>query len=79
VNPATRVLWRKAAGSHLVSDVTSFGIDYLDDDGAELPLAGGSLAAAELARVRSLRLSVGLSCGTGLVEASWDVTPRASR
>ena len=29
-NPATRVLWRKASGSHLVSGVTAFTVGYLD-------------------------------------------------
>ena len=78
-NPATRVLWRKASGSHLVSGVTSFTVSYLDAAGAELAPAGGSLSSSELARVRSLRLSVTLSWGIGQAKASWDVTPRAER
>jgi len=78
-NPATRVLWRKAPGSHLVSDVASFAIGYLDGDGAVVTPAGGSFSVAELARVRSLRLSLILPCGKGQVEASWCVTPRGTR
>jgi hypothetical protein len=78
-NPATRVLWRKAPGSHLVSGVTSFTLGYLDAAGAELAPAGGSLSVADLTRVRSLRLSLTLECGTGQVDALWDVTPRAAR
>jgi type II secretory pathway pseudopilin PulG len=78
-NPATRVLWRKAPGSHLASDVESFAIGYLDGDGAVVTPAGGSFSLAELARVRGLRLSLVLSCGKGQVEASWRVTPRGTR
>jgi Tfp pilus assembly protein PilW len=78
-NSATRVLWRKASGSHLVSGVTSFTVSYFDAAGAELAPAGGALSPAELARVHSLRLSVTLSWGVDRVTASWDVTPRADR
>jgi len=78
-NPATRVLWRKAPGSHLVSGVMAFTIGYLDGAGTEVAPAGGSLTAAQLDRVRGLRLSLSLSCGRGQVEASWRVTPRAAR
>jgi hypothetical protein len=78
-NPATRVLWRKASGSHLASGVTAFAIDYFDGVGDAVVPAGGSLDATELARVRRVRLSIGLACGTGEMEASWDVTPRVCR
>jgi hypothetical protein len=77
-NPATRVLWRKASGSHLVSGVSSFTVRYLDGAGSEVTPAG-ALSPAELARVRSVRLSLSLSCGAGQVEASWQVSPRAVR
>lgn len=78
-NPDTRVLWRKAPGSHLVSGVTAFTVSYFDAVGGELAHAGGSLSDSELACVCSLRLSVTLSWGGGQVKASWVVTPRAER
>jgi Tfp pilus assembly protein PilW len=78
-NPATRVLWRKAAGSHLASGVTGFTVAYFDGAGAEVVPAGGSFASAELARVRRLRLTVTLASRGGDVAATWDVTPRAER
>ena len=78
-NPATLVLWRKASGSHLVGDVTSFTVSYLDAAGSVLVPLGRSLSASELARVHALRLSLTLSWGVGQAKASWDVTPRAER
>lgn len=78
-NPATQVLWRKAAGSHLASAVTGFMVDYLDDAGVEVASASGVLSQAELAKVRRLRLTIALACGDGELGASWDVAPRAAR
>ncbi len=79
-NPASRVLWRKAAGSHLASGVSAFVVDYLDDGGGAIgPADGGALAQAELARVRGVRLSVTIACRDGELTASWRVTPRSAR
>jgi Tfp pilus assembly protein PilW len=78
-SPSTRVLWRKATGSHLVSGVLDFTITYFDGTGAEVASTGGALTAAELSRVRRLRLAIALACGTREMGASWDVTPRAER
>jgi hypothetical protein len=78
-NPATRVLWRKASGSHLASGVAAFSIDYIDAKGIPIEAAGGSLTEAQLARVRRLRFSIALASGRSEVRASWDVTPRARR
>ena len=78
-NPATGVLWRKSAASHLADDVTAFSVDYFDATGAALVPAASSLSANELSQVRRLRLSAVVSWGTGEARASWDVTPRARR
>lgn len=78
-NPGTQVLWRKAAGSHLASGVAGFAVRYFDAAGDELAGAGAVLSPADLARVRSLRLAITLTCGSDVLEASWDVTPRVMR
>ncbi len=78
-NSATRVLWRKTSGSHLASGVTAFAVDYFAATGDALEPAGASLDPNQLARVRRVRLTVSLTCGTDVIEASWDVTLRVSR
>jgi hypothetical protein len=78
-NPSTRLLWRKAAGSHLVGGVLDFTITYLDGTGAEVVPRGGALTPGELSRVRRLRLAITLACGASRMQTSWDVTPRAAR
>jgi hypothetical protein len=78
-NPSTRVLWRKAAGSHLASEVRAFQVEYFDGAGARVTPAAGDLSQSELVEVRRVRLTIALAGTGGELRAAWDVTPRAAR
>lgn len=69
-----RVLWRKAAGSHLAEGVGAFAITYFDSDGHPLTMGqDGDVPDASLSCVRRLRFTV--TVGASEAE-TWDVCPR---
>ena len=73
-DPARRVLWRKASGSHLAEGVDEFAVVYFDGQGRPLPLAsGGELPDADLSLVRRVELTAVVRCEAQTVSAAWQI------
>ncbi len=76
-DPARHVLWRASSSSHVADGVLDFRVGYYDGAGEPVePAPGAGLDAAQVATVRSVRLSIQLRSGGVTASGAWTVALR---